>query len=99
MAIIMAKGKCPDIPGICWTFLSGFVSNDILVTDGFDLLRNNRSDIQGKSGGGVGLYNRNSLNCKRRIEIKISNTETLSQTHSRFLIAQPTVLPTQHQIG
>ena len=73
----MAEDKSPDILGICETFLSGSVFDDLLAIDGFDLFRKERSDVQDKSGGGVGLYYRNSLNGKRRLEIEISNIETL----------------------
>ena len=32
----MAKNKCPAILGICETFLSGSVSDDLMAIDGFD---------------------------------------------------------------
>ena len=100
----MAKDKCPDILGVCETFLSSSVSDDQLALDGFDLLRKDRCDVQDKSGGGVGLYYRKTFKCRRRSEIEISNIETLwaelkLPTQSPFLSAQPTVLPTQHPNG
>ena len=36
-----------------------------------------RSDTQDKTGGGVILYYRHSINCKRKRELEVSNIETL----------------------
>ena len=38
-------------------FLSSFSDNQIAI-DGFDIIRNDRSDTQNKTGGGVILYYR-----------------------------------------
>ena len=67
----------PDIIGICVTFLDPSVSDSQLSINHFDLLRKDRCVTQDKSGGGLLLYYRKSLNCKRRPELEISNIETL----------------------
>ena len=75
----MAHDKCPDIFGICETFLTASISDDQIAIDDFDILRKDRSDTQNKVGGGVILYTctRKSINCRRRHEIDTSNIETL----------------------
>ena len=69
--------KCPDIFGMCETFLERSIPDCQLVIDGFNLLRKDRSDTQNKSGGGLVLYYRKSLSCRRRIDLEISKIETL----------------------
>ena len=73
----MAHDSCPDIFGMCETFLTNSVSDNQIAIDGFDLIRKDRSDTQNKSGGGVLLYYRKSVNCKRRYELEVSKIETL----------------------
>ena len=53
------------------------VGDSQLEINQFDLLRKDRRETQDKSVGGLLLYLRKSLNCKRRLELKISNIETL----------------------
>ena len=77
LRISMAHDNCPDIFGMCETFLTSSVSDNQIAIDGFDLIRKDRSDTQNKSGGGVILYYRKSVNCKRRCELEVSNIETL----------------------
>ena len=62
LRINMANEKCPGILGICETFLDDNVPDSQLTINGFDFIRKDRSDIQNKSGGGVLLYFRKSLN-------------------------------------
>ena len=62
---------------MCETFLTASISDDQSAIDDFDIVRKDRSDTQNKAGGGVILYTRNSINCKRRHDIEISNIETL----------------------
>ena len=73
----MAHDNCPDIFGMCETFLTSSVSDNQIAIDGFDLIRKDRSDTQNKSGGGVLLYYRKSVNCKRIYELEVSKIETL----------------------
>ena len=73
----MTTDKCPDIFGMCETFLERSIPDCQLVIDGFNLLRKDRSDTQNKSGGGLVLYYRKSLSCRRRIDLEISKIETL----------------------
>ena len=73
----MTHNQCPDIFGMCETFLSHSVSDEQLKLEGFDLIRKDRSETQNKAGGGILLYFRKSINCKRRCEIEASNIETL----------------------
>ena len=77
LRITMAHEHSPDIFGMCETFLTSSVSDDQMAVDGFDLMRKDRSDTQNKAGGGVILYYRKSINCKRKCDIEISNIETL----------------------
>ena len=67
----------PDIIGICETFLDPSVGDSQLSINHFDLHRKDRCETQDKSGGGLLLYFRKSLNCKRRPELEISKIETL----------------------
>ena len=77
LRISMAHDKCPDIFGMCETYLTASISDDHIVIDDFDILRKDRSDTQNKEGGGVLFYTRKSINCRRRHEIETSNIETL----------------------
>ena len=74
----------PNISGICETFLDPSVGGQFSINH-FDLLRKDRCEPQDKSGGGLLLYFRKSLNCKRRPELEISKIETL-WTEVTFLI-------------
>ena len=67
----------PDIIGLCETFLDPSVGDSQLSINLFDLHRKDRCEIQDKSGGGLLLYFRKSLNCKRRPDLEISKIETL----------------------
>ena len=58
-------------------FLDNNVPDSQLTINGFAFIRKDRPDVQNKSGGGVLLYFRISLNCKRRPEFEISNIETI----------------------
>ncbi|MCG8047471.1 MAG: reverse transcriptase domain-containing protein, partial [Candidatus Thiodiazotropha endolucinida] len=73
----MATEQSPDILGVCETFLVESISDGQVGIDGFDMLRKDRSETQNKSGGGLVLYHRNSLRCRRRPELEVSNIETL----------------------
>ena len=53
------------------------VGDSQLSINHFDLHRKDRCETQDKSGGGLLLYFRKSLNCKRRPELEISKIETL----------------------
>ena len=77
LRISMTHNQCPDISGMCETFLTNSVSDEQLKLEGFDLIRKDRSETQNKAGGGIILYFRKSINCKRRCEIEASNIETL----------------------
>ena len=67
----------PDIIGICETFFDSTVGDSQLSINHFDFLRKDRCETQDKTGGGLLLYFRKSLNCKRRQELKISKIEIL----------------------
>ena len=73
----MATDKCPDIFGMCETFLEPNVPDGQVKLEGYDFLRKDRAEVQSKTGGGLILYFRNSLNVKRRLEIEMSNIETI----------------------
>ena len=73
----MTINNGPDIIGLCETFLNGTVSDGQVYINGFDFLMQDRSDTQNKSGGGLILYYKESLKCKRRLELEISHIEIL----------------------
>ena len=77
LRLAMATQRGPDIFRVCETFLEQSVSDCQVVIDGFSLFRKDRSDTQNKSGGGLLLYYRNSLNCRRRLESEGSHIDTL----------------------
>lgn len=77
LRLIMAREKCPDIMGLCETFLEPNILDSQVVIDGYDFIRKDRADTQDKNGGGIILYFRNSLKYKRRPEYEISNIETV----------------------
>ena len=77
LTLMIGTENGPDIIGICGTFLNPSVGDSQLSINHFDLLRKDRCETQDKSGGGLLLYFRKSLNCKRRPELEISNIETL----------------------
>ena len=56
LRISMAHDICPDIFGLCETFLTDSISEDQIAIDGYDILRKDISDTQKKAGGGVVLY-------------------------------------------
>ena len=77
LRFIVANDKCPDILGLCETFLAPNIMDSQVAIDGYDFIRKHRADTQDKTGGGIILYFRNSLKCKRRPELKISKIETI----------------------
>ena len=77
LRISMAHDNCPDIFGLCETFLTDSISDDLIAIDGYDILRKDRSETQKKAGRGVVLYYRKAINCKRRHEVESSKLETL----------------------
>ena len=77
LRLTTAINNGPDIFGLCETFLDGTVSDGQVYINGFDFLRKDRSETQNKSGGGLILYYKESLICKRRLELEISHIETL----------------------
>ena len=58
---IMANDKCPDILGLCETFLNPSVIDSQVEIDGYDFIRKDRIDTQNKAGGGLILYIRNRI--------------------------------------
>ena len=74
---MMSHVNCPDIFGMCETFLTNSISDGQIAIDDFEFIRKDRSDTQDKTGGGVIFYYRQSINCKRKRELEVSNIETL----------------------
>ena len=62
LRISMAHDNCPDIFGLCETFLTDSLSDDQIAIDGYNIIRKDRSDTQKKAGGGVVLYNLKTVN-------------------------------------
>ena len=77
LRISMATKKGHDMLRICETFLNRGISCNQVAIEGFDHIRKDRSETQGKFGGGVILYIRNTIHCKRRTEYEISKIETI----------------------
>ena len=73
----MTHNQCPNIFGMCETFLTYSVSDEQLKLEGFGLIQKDRSETQNKDGGGIILHFRMSINCKHSREIEASNIETL----------------------
>ena len=67
----------PDIFGVCETFLDTNISDEQVAIGGYDFIRKDRCKTVNQTGGGVILYFRNSLNCRHKPELEISNIETL----------------------
>ena len=72
-----SSGNIPDVFGICESFLETHHPESLISIDGSNFLRKDISDTQMKSGGGLILYFRQSLNLKRRYDLEHSNIETL----------------------
>ena len=74
----LATEKCnTHIFGLCETFLTKEVSEDLIEIEGFYLERKDRCETQDKSGGGIVAYISNSLNYKRRKDLELSNLENI----------------------
>ena len=43
--VVMTMEKCPDILGVCETFLNHNISNNQIQIKGYDFLRKDRADI------------------------------------------------------
>ena len=67
----------PNIFGVCETFLDTDKSDGQVAIGGYDFIRNDRCKTVNQTGGSVILYFRNSLNCRHKPELEISNIETL----------------------
>ena len=77
IGLILASNQGPDILGACETFLDLATPDNLIAIADFDFLRKDRGCTTDKSGGGVILYFRNTINCIRKEELEISNIETL----------------------
>ncbi|MCG8046530.1 MAG: reverse transcriptase domain-containing protein [Candidatus Thiodiazotropha endolucinida] len=75
--LIFSCDDSPDIFGICESFLGTQHPDSLISIDGFNFHRKDRCETQHKTGGGLVLYFRQSLNIKRRYDLEISNIETL----------------------
>ena len=80
MKILLNSTKHIDIFGLCETFLSESVDNDILNLDGYTFERKDRHEINTASankGGGVLIYLSNNLNYIRRKDIESPDIESI----------------------
>ncbi len=75
--ISLSRAKCPDILGLCETFLTKDVSDGQVSMSGYVLHRKDRNETVDKLGGGIVCYVRESIECNRRSEFEISNIETM----------------------
>ncbi len=91
MKIVLSQRKCPDILGICETFLVDEVPDTQMSIPGYVMHRKDRTVTIDKQGGGLVFYIRENIECNRRKEFEISDIETMwvevVQPHSRpFLL-------------
>ena len=77
IGIILASENGPDILGVCETFLDSSTPDSLISVADYEFLRKDRGCTINKTGGGVILYYRESINCRRKRELEISNIETL----------------------
>ena len=77
VSMVLASENGPDILGLCETFLDSTTPDNLISVSDFEMLRKDRGCTIDKSGGGVLLYFRNTINCRRKTELEISNIETL----------------------
>ena len=77
LRIIMANDRCPDIMGLCETFLGPNITDSQVAVDGFEFIRKDMMDTQNRLGGGLILYFRESLKVRRRPEYEFSKIETI----------------------
>ena len=75
MKILLSHKKCPDIIGLCESFLGKHHPDSLISIDDFDFIRKDRTDVKNKSGGGLLLYYRHSINLKRRTDLEVSQIE------------------------
>ena len=75
--LLMANDNCPDIFGFCETFMNQTILDNQVAIDGYDFFRKDRTEIQDKVGGGIIIYFRNTIKCKRRTDLEISHIETI----------------------
>ena len=69
--LILLPTGSPDIFGICESFLGTHHPDSLITVDGYNFFRKDRSETQQKSGDGLVLYFRQSLNVKRRYDLEI----------------------------
>ena len=77
LRILLSNDTCPDIFGMCETFLKQQNPDSQLSVDGFNFIRKDRTDVKNKAGGGLLLYYRQSLHVTRRTDLEISEFETV----------------------
>lgn len=63
--------------GLCETFLTEDITNDMISIEGFALERKDRSEKRDKLGGGLTIYFSDLLNYQRRKDLEISNLESI----------------------
>jgi hypothetical protein len=63
--------------GLCETFLTEDITNDMISIEGFALERKDRSETRDKLGGGLTSYFSDLLNYQRRKDLEISNLESI----------------------
>ena len=77
LRILMANDKCADILGLCESFLDPNIMDQQVAIEGYVFICKDRMDTQNKTGGGLILYFRISIKCKRRQDYEISKLETI----------------------
>ena len=75
IGIVLASENGPDILGMCETFLDSSTPDNLISVTNYEFLRKDRSCTINKAGGGVILYYRDSINCRRKTEHVISSPQ------------------------
>ena len=72
---LLSHKKCPDIIGLCESFLDKRHPNSLISIDAFDFILKDHTDVQNKSGDGLLLYYWHSINLRRRTDLEVSQIE------------------------
>ena len=97
IGIILASENGPIILGACETFLDSSTPDSLISVANYEFLRKDRGCTINKMGGGVILYFRGSINCRRKKELEISNIETL-WSEINFPNSKPFLLCTLYRL-
>ena len=70
----LSNNNAPCILGLCETFLSSSISDNMLLIDNYSF---ERKDREGKKGGGIIVYLADNVSYKRRHDIEVNEIESI----------------------